>query len=192
MIEAIHGRRSIRAYLPRVIERALLEDVLWAAAQAPTPPVSGENPWAFCVIEGVDRLASYGARAKQYAREHQPDGGPRSSWPDQPDFKVFWDAPALVLICGRSGNVEMAFDCCRAGQNLMLAAHALGLGSCWVGAPIPWLSSSGVAEELGIPAGFAPVAALVLGYPAETPTGNPRPRPEVHWSASASSFRRDV
>ena len=103
VIEAIHGRRSIRAYRPSPIERALLEDVLWAAAQAPTPPVSGETPWAFCVIEGVDRIASYGARAKQYAREHQPDDS-SWSWPNNPDFKVFWDAPALVLICGRIGK----------------------------------------------------------------------------------------
>lgn len=72
-------------------------------------------------------------RAKQFARVNQPDGI-RWSWPDKPDFKVFWEAPALVLICGRSGNAEMALDCCRAGQNLMLAAHAMGLGTCWVGA----------------------------------------------------------
>jgi nitroreductase len=185
VIGAIHGRRSIRTYLPRPIERALLEEVLWAAAQAPTPPASREAPWAFCVIEGVERIAGYGARAKQYAREHQPDGSPWS-WPGQPDFKVFWDAPALVLICGRVENIEMAFDCCRAGQNLMLAAHALGLGSCWVGAPIPWLSSTGVAEELDIPAGYAPIAALILGYPAELPTGNPRPRPVIHWFGDPS------
>lgn len=191
VIEAIHGRRSIRAYRASPVEHSLLEEVLWAAAQAPTPPVSGEDPWTFCVIEGVDRLAGYGARAKQYAREHQPDGGPWA-WPDKPDFKVFWDAPMLVLICGRKGNAEMAFDCCRAGQNLMLAAHALGLGSCWVGAPMPWLSSPGVAEELGVPAGFDPIAALTLGYPAEAPTRSPRPRPTIHWCDSAPSIRRDA
>lgn len=191
VIEAIHGRRSIRAYRTTPIERLLLEEVVWAAAQAPTPPASGDNPWAFCVIEGVDRLASYGARAKQYAREHQPDGN-QWSWPDKPGFKVFWDAPMLVLICGRSDNAEVAFDCCRAGQNLMLAAHSLGLGSCWVGAPMPWLKSPGVAEELGIPIGYAPIAALTLGYPAEAPTGNPRPRPDIHWCSSAPPMRRDA
>jgi nitroreductase len=191
VIEAIHGRRSIRAYRPSLIERPLIEDVLWAAAQAPTPPVSGETPWAFCAIEGVERIASCGARAKQFARVNQPDGI-RWSWPDKPDFKVFWDAPALVLICGRSGNVEMALDCCRAGQNLMLAAHAMGLGTCWVGAPMPWLNSRGIADELGIPAGFVPIFALVLGYPAETPAGNPRPRPDIHWCSNTPLTRRDA
>jgi nitroreductase len=85
-----------------------------------------------------------------------------------------------VLICGRKGNPEAPLDCCRAGQNLMLAAHALGLGSCWVGAPIPWLGSPGVAEELGLPAGFDPVVALILGIAREVPAGNPRPRPAIH------------
>ena len=131
VIEAIHGRRSIRAYRPEAVERSLVGEVIWAAAQAPTPPLSGEMPWAFCVIEGVERLAAYGVRARQYAIDHQPKEH-RWTWPDRTDFKVFWDAPALVLICGRSGNDEAAFDCCRAGQNLMLAAHARGLGSCWV------------------------------------------------------------
>ena len=89
----------------------------------------------------------------------------------------------LVLICARAGNPETPFDCCRAGQNLMLAAHAKGLGSCWVGAPMPWLHSVGVAEELGLPRGFEAVVAVVLGHAAESPAGNLRPRPHIVWSA---------
>jgi nitroreductase len=180
VIEAIHGRRSIRAYRPQVPERALVEELIWAAVQAPTPPASGDAPWAVCVVEGVARLAGYGARAKQYARDHRPEGQQRA-WAERPDFKVFWDAPTAVLICARRGNPETAFDCCRAGQNLMLAAHARGLGSCWVGAPLPWLNSEGVAEELGLPSGFEPIVAIILGYPAQTPAGNPRSRPSVTW-----------
>jgi nitroreductase len=177
---AIHGRRSIRAYRPEPVDRSVIEDVLWDAVQAPTPPVSGEAPWAFCVIEGVARLAAYGARAKQYASDHQPEGRPWT-WVDRPGFEVFWGAPVLVLICGRRGNPEIPFDCCRAGQNLMLAAHARGLGSCWVGAPLPWLLSPGVAQELGWPAGFDPFVAMILGHPAEQPAGQPRPRPVITW-----------
>ena len=186
-IEAIHGRRSIRAYRPEPLDRKLIEDVVWAAVQAPAPPVSGDNPWAFCVIEGVELLAEYGARAKQFARDNQPEGSPWT-WPNDPDFKVFWDAPVLVLICGRSGNSEAAFDCCRAGQNLMLAAYARGLGSCWVGAPLPWLNSPSVAEELNLPSGFDPIVAMIMGYPAETPVGKPRPRPAIIWCDSNAGF----
>jgi nitroreductase len=179
-IEAMHGRRSIRVYRPEPVGRALLEDLLWAAVQAPSPPASGETPWALCVLEGVERLAAYGDRALTYARDHQPAGRPWT-WTERPGFKVFWNAPTLVLICARQGNPETPFDCARAGQNLMLAAHARGLGSCWVGAPIPWLRSPGVAEELGLPAGFDAVVAVILGVPAENPEGSPRPRPVIHW-----------
>ena len=185
VIDAIHGRRSIRAYRAEPVERTLIEDLIWAAVQAPTPPVSGDTPWAFCVIEGVSRLAGYGARARQYALDHQPEGR-RWTWPDRPGFKVFWDAPALILICGRRGNNEAPFDCCRAGQNLMLAAHARGLGSCWLGAPLPWLTSPGIANEFGVPADFDPIVALVLGYPAEAPAGSPRIRPVIHWCNSGT------
>jgi len=162
------------------VERSALEELIWAAAQAPTPPASGDAPWAFCVVEGVERLARYGERALQYAREHQPPGQPWT-WTERPGFKVFWDAPALILICARSGNPETPFDCCRAGQNLMLAAHARGFGTCWVGAPLPWLRSPGVAAELGLPDGYDPVAAMIVGYAAESPAGNPRPRPPIVW-----------
>ncbi len=88
-----------------------------------------------------------------------------------------------MLICARSGNSQTPFDCCRAGQNLMLAAHARGLGSCWVGAPLPWLLSPGVAEELALPDGFVPVVAMLLGHPADRPEPKSRPRPAVIWSA---------
>jgi nitroreductase len=180
VIEAMHSRRSIRAYRPQAVERATIEELVWDAAQAPTPPQSGDTPWAFVVIEGAERIDALGVRAKQYACEHQPPGHPWS-WADRPDFRVFWGAPVLVLICARNGNPETMFDCCRAGQNLVLAAHARGLGSCWVGAPMPWLRSPGVAEELQLPAGFEPAVAMLLGHPAEQPAGTPKPRPRIVW-----------
>jgi nitroreductase len=93
-IEAIHTRRTIRVFRPEPVARALLEQVLWAAVQAPTPPVSGASAtWRLCVIEGAERLAAYGGRAKQHAFEHQPPGQRRGRT-ERPDFKVFWNAPA--------------------------------------------------------------------------------------------------
>lgn len=184
VIDAIHSRRSVRAYRPDPVSRGLIEDLLWAAVQAPSPPASGDMPWALCVIEGVERIAAYGERAKLFARDHRPAGN--WQWSEKPEFSVFWGAPVLVLICARRGTAEAPFDCCRAGQNLMLAAHDRDLGSCWLGAPIPWLHSPGVADELGVPQAFDPVVAIILGYAAEIPKGQPRPRPAIHWSPNPS------
>lgn len=191
VIEAIHGRRSIRRYRADPLERQQIEDLIWAAAQAPTPPPSGARPWAFCVLEGRDRLAELGARAKAYAREHQP-GEHAWPWAERADFEVFWGAPAAVLICARTGNAGAPFDCVRAGQNLLLAAHAWGLGACWVGAPLPWLKSPGVAAELGLPDGFDPAEVVILGRADERPAGQPRPRPEITWCAGLSSRKEST
>jgi nitroreductase len=84
------------------------------------------------VIESVARIAEFGERAKQYARERRPDAVDHS-WADRADFKIFLDAPVVIVTSGHADNSESIPDCNRAGQNLMLSAHARGLGSCWVG-----------------------------------------------------------
>jgi nitroreductase len=171
VIAAIHGRRSTRSYQPTPVPRELIEAIISDAAQAP-PPFRGMVPWAFNVIEGVERIAAYGERAMDHARAHRPG----SSWLDRPGFKIFWDAPAVIIISGP------ADDCARAGQNLMLSAHGRGLGTCWVGSPMLWLSTPEVRAELKIPANLTPVAVFCVGYAADTPEPVAHEPPPVIWS----------
>jgi nitroreductase len=175
VIAAMHGRRSVRSYDPRPVPRELIESVIVDAAQAP-PPFRGQIPWTFNVIEGVERIAAYGDRALSYARENRPDG-PGWEWVERPGFKVFWDAPVVIIISGPVG------DCNRAGQNLMLSAHARGLGTCWVGSPMLWLGSSVVKAELNIPANLAPVAVFCVGYPAAIPEPVVHEPPPIVWQS---------
>jgi nitroreductase len=173
VIAAIHGRRSVRSYERRLVERDLIESVIVDAAQAP-PPFRGQNPLAFNVLRGVERIAAYGTRAMDYVRDHRPDG-PGSDWIERPGFKIFWDAPVVIIISGPVG------DCNRAGQNLMLSAHARGLATCWVGSPMLWLSAPETRTELRIPSELMPVAVLCLGYPASVPDPVSRARPRIVW-----------
>lgn len=173
VLEAIHGRRSVRSYEARPVPRELIDSIIVDAAQAP-PPHRGMVPWTFTVIEGAERIAAYGERAMTYAREHRP-AGPGWDWIERPGFKIFWQAPVVVIISGPVG------DCNRAGQNFMLSAHARGLGSCWVGSPMLWLSTPEVRAELKIPSDLAPVAVLCLGYPADVPEAIVRKRPPIVW-----------
>jgi nitroreductase len=181
VIEAIHGRRSIRAYEAREPDRSLIEAMVWDAAQAPPPAQTTAQRLAFVVIEGRDRLAAMGERAKAFAAEHRPPGG--GGWIDNPDFKVFWDAPAVILICAARDLPETEWDACRAAQNLMLSAHARGLGACWVGAPMAWLRSEAGALEVGIPEGYEPVAPVLIGWPQVTPPPREIARPLIIWRA---------
>jgi nitroreductase len=173
VIEAIHTRRSIRAYSARPVERRVIKAVIWDAAQAP-PPFSGQTPWTFNVVGGVERISVYGDEALQYARDNHPDA-PGWEWGNRPGFQVFWGAPVLITI---SRPVE---DCCRAGQNLMLSAHARGLGTFWVGSPMLWLRTASAKAKLRIPPELEPVSALCLGYPAAVPEAPSRERPSIIW-----------
>jgi nitroreductase len=173
-IEAIRTRRAIRAYEATLVERGLIASIIGDAAQAP-PPFSGQTPWTFTVVEGVARIAAFGARAKRYAAEHRPDGADWG-WTERDDFQIFWGAPVAVII---SGPVE---DCCRAGQNLMLSAHARGLGTCWVGSPMLWLRTDEAKAALRIPPHLTPASALCLGYPAVVPAAPGREPPTIIWA----------
>ena len=75
----------------RSVERELIEHVIWDAAQDP-PPRSGQVPWAFNVIQGVDRISVYGDRAKRYARDNHPDE-PGWDWAERPEFDVLGARP---------------------------------------------------------------------------------------------------
>ena len=172
-IEAIHGRRSIRDYLPDVPDRSLIAAVIEDSAQAPFTPISPPEPWVFNILEGRDLVAGYGERALRYVREHRPQAE-GYGWADKPDFSVFHGAPVVIVISGKTTNPLALEECTRAAQILTLAAHARGLGTCWVGAPNLWLRDPLVRVELHIPEGFTPNAANTLGYPASRP-----PRPAV-------------
>jgi nitroreductase len=174
VVEAIYGRRSIRSYAQRPVERDLIEAIILDAAQAP-PPTSGAVPWTFNVVLGIERIAALGIMAMTHAKAYHRADEPGWSWLDRSGFKIFWDAPVLVVI---SGPIE---DCCRAGQNLMLSAHARGLGTCWVGSPMLWLRTDKAKAELSIPPDVTPVSALCLGYPEAIPEAPPKKRPPIIW-----------
>ena len=91
------------------------------------------------------------------------------------------DGP-FVIVSGRADNPEAGNDCQRAGQNLMLSAHARGLGTCWVGSPMGWLRTSEGKAAIGIPDGYDAVAPVCLGYAAETPAPRRPEAPTILWT----------
>lgn len=155
VLEAIRSRRSIRRFEPRPVPDELIKEVLEAGIWAP----SGMNnqPWRFVVIkdprvrEELSTLTHYSSIVK--------------------------GAPVLIaLFLDHRSSYDYVKDVQACGaclQNMLLAAHALGLGAVWIGEILK--AKDRVREALGAPEDCELMALLALGYPAESPRGVRRP-----------------
>lgn len=181
VLDAIYQRRAVRSYRDQPVENTTIEALLDAAIHAPS--AMNSQPWAFAIVQDKERLATWSARAKAYGLATLA-GNPHSDhWRailTQPDYNIFYDAPILIVICAKPAVGLMPVeDCCLAAQNLMLAAHAMGLGICPIGFARRWLNQREVKEELGIPLEYTPVFPVIVGYPRETPPPTERSDPEI-------------
>jgi nitroreductase len=181
-LEAIYGRHAIREYAPEMPATETIQSLVKAAVQAPS--AMNLQPWAFAVVRGRDRLVSISDRAKGHLVKTMAAGSPLSSLRERladPSFDIFYGAPVLIIICATSSEAGASEDCALAAQNLMLAAHSEGLGTCWIGLARPWLNEATAKEELRLPTSYAPVAPIILGYPKGEPEIHPRQHPEIVW-----------
>jgi nitroreductase len=157
-LDAIFMRRSVRAYTTQKLDEATIRSLLDAAVQAPT--AMHLEPWAFVVIQDQATLKRYSDRAKgSWAKEAAKyrdlhavvDASTEKAFAERfasPDFCVFYDASTLIVICARPMGPFVVADCWLAAENLMLAACALGLGTCCIGSAIPALNSPEGKPEL--------------------------------------------
>lgn len=148
-LECIASRRSIRRYEPRPVDEELVEALLAAAMAAPS--AGNQQPWRFVVVRSRETLMRM-TSTSPYA-EMLPEAG------------------LAIVICGDTTNLRhpdmWQHDCAAATQNLLLAAHALGLGAVWLGY-YPHTERSGpLAELLGIPEHVLPLSVVSVGHPAE-------------------------
>jgi len=158
-LEAIAKRHSVRNFSSQPLPRDVVEKIIDAGRRAP----SGNNvqPWEFIVVtdsnvrKTLAEIASYG--------------------------KFIADAPVCVAVYCKDTKYYLE-DGCAAVENILLAATALGVGSCWVaGDKKPYCGH--ISQILGVPEGYKLIALIALGYEAGTPTiKSKRPLAEVlHW-----------
>lgn len=178
--DAIYGRCSVRAYAPAQINQSTLRALLAAAVRAPTA-MHGE-PWQFVLVQDRDTLKRLSDRAKEIlaaeAAHRPPDRGSFDTF-TQPDFNVFYDAGTLVVICAKTADHFALADCWLAAENLMLAAHAMGLGTCVIGLAVTVLNLPDVKHELGIPPEMSAVAPIIVGMPRGEMLPGARKEPHV-------------
>lgn len=168
IFETILARRSVRSYKARKVDRTTVSILLEAAVHAPT--AIHQEPWAFVVIQDKVLLRSISDLAKPlFIAEAQEKGlehaGHSFEIFKHLDFNIFYDATTLILICGRTNAPSYSADCWLAAENLMLAACAMGLGTCVIGSALPALNRPETKITLNIPENFIAVAPIIIGYP---------------------------
>lgn len=147
-------RRSIRRYRPDPVPEALLFECLEAARWAPS--AANSQPWHFLVIADAARRQSLADRA---------------SVAGLLKWKHLAAAPVVIAVIGDpKANRWHTVDCALAGMSLLLAAHSLGLGTCWIGG----FTQKQVRPLLGIPDDREVVGLVTLGYSDESPGAPPR------------------
>lgn len=180
IMDAIYQRRAVRDYTSYRLDEATIHALLFAAIQAPT--AMHQEPWAFAILQDkalLDRLSQSAceiwreasAETVQIRKLHELIG--------RPGFNIFYNATTLIVICGKAAAEFVAADCWLAAQNLMLAAHGMGLGSCVIGLAVAALNTPQWKQELGIPEDYTAYAPILLGKPRDVTQPTPRKPPEV-------------
>ena len=177
-LDVIMTRTSIRSYTGDPVSQEQLETILKAGMAAPTA-MNGQ-PWRFVVVtdkETINNVFASGFRGE-----------------------MFTQAGAVIVVCGQSTQMRKPFgqpdapeteqpnmfwyeDCSAAAENILLAAHALGLGAVWTAGYPAQERIVPIAQALGIPANVIPLCIIPVGVPAENPEPKDKWNPDnIHWN----------
>jgi nitroreductase len=158
----IFGRRSIRAYAPQAVSDEAVQKLLEAAMAAPS--AAATDPWRFVVVKNREMLLRI-ADALPYG-------------------KMVGSAALGMVVCGdleAAHDHQLSYllqDCSAAIENLLLCAHVLGLGACWLGVHPREQRVKALQDILKLQVSVIPVACIAIGYPAETKEPRTRFNPD--------------
>jgi len=182
VLRNIYARHSVRAYAQTPIDGATIQTLLDAAVHAPT--AMHEEPWAFVVVQAPTLLQRVSDLAKPFFVEemrYRIAHGTGHSFEHftRADFNIFHEANTLIIICAKPLGPFVVADCWLAAENLILAAQAIGLGSCIIGSAVAALNIHKIKTELGIPDDYSAIAPIVVGIPSGESGGSPRKEPLI-------------
>ena len=164
VLQAIRERRSIRAYQQQQIRPEELEAILDAGT------------WA---ASSLGQQSAVMVPVQDKAVLRRMSAGNAAVW-GRPEADPFYDAPTAVVVFSDGNRPNWIQDGSLVMANLMLSAHALGIGSCWINRTTEYFETADGLElkaAWGLPDNLRAVATCVLGYP-DGPAPTPKPRKE--------------
>ena len=163
IVENIMTRTSIRQFTEQTISADTVETLLRAGMAAPT--AVNKQPWHFVAVTNKEKL-------KEMAINN-------------PNARMLEQAPLAIVVCG---NMQKALegearalwvqDCSAATENILLAAHGLGLGAVWTALYLRAERAKSALEALKLPDHIVPLCAIIIGHPAEQPESKDKWNPE--------------
>ena len=174
VVKTIMARHSIRKYKDQKVEHDKLALIARCGIYAPNG--MNQQPWAVRVVESDDFIKGTTAI---FVKEN-PEQAKRD-----PNFKnMYRNAPNIIVVAtpkDGSGQVDAGLM----GENMMLAAQSLGLGTCCLGGPVRFLQQSEACKpylaQLNLPADYDICYILAVGYPDETPQDKPRDESKIEF-----------
>ncbi len=170
VVETIMSRRSIRDYQERAVPRDTMEIITECGINAPN--AMNRQEWEIRVVDNPEFINGV---TELYVKEN-PDAA------KAPGFRnIFRNAPTVVFIAAPDGAYS-GVNCGLLGENMILAAWSMGIGSCCLGGPVRFLNSetaAGYLRQLGFSDGYTLLYATGFGYPAAQPEARPRDKARI-------------
>jgi len=165
IIDCINNKRSIRTYKDEQISMEIISELLILGTKASTG--SNGQPWGFVVIRNKEEIDALSEMTKGYLLNnfecypylHQYEG-----WLKNSKYSVFNHASSMVIVYGNTKSHWYAYDCSLAAGNIMLAAHSMGIGTCWIGFAEHTLNTKEFKNKYGVPEDYELVCPMTLGY----------------------------
>ena len=167
-IETIMSRRSIRQYKPQAVDRDTMQTIVECGINAPNG--MNKQSWAIRVVDNPEYINGI---TEVFKKKNQ------DRIANDPNFKnMFRNAPTVVFIANDSSYELSQIDCGLLGENMILAAQSMGIGSCCLGSPIRFMLTEPEAAEyvkrLELPEGYNLLYCIAFGHPDESPETKPR------------------
>lgn len=165
IIDCINSRRSGRDYTAEEISNEKIKELLTLGTKAPTG--SYGQPWGFVVIQNKEEIQNLSEATKKYILENfdqYPYLQQYQAWLTNSTYSVFNHASCLIIIYGDTNSHWYIYDCSLAAGNIMLAAHSMNIGTCWIGFAEHTFNTAEFKKKYNVPEHYELACPMSVGY----------------------------